>query len=61
MLAIADPSAASVIPGGASADVMRTYSFLPSHVFYSSPGCWEFIVRIGSDEVRLVQKVTPAR
>jgi len=61
MFVIADPSAASVIPGGASADVMRTYSFLPSHVFYSSPGCWEFIVRIGRDEVRLVQKVTPAR
>jgi hypothetical protein len=57
----ADPSAASVIPGGASADVMRTYSFLPSHVFYSSPGCWEFIVRIGSHEARLVREVKPAR
>jgi hypothetical protein len=54
---IADASAASAIPGGASADVMRTYSFLPSHVFYSSPGCWEFIVRVGSDEVRLVREV----
>lgn len=56
---IADPGAASAIPGGASADVMRRYAFLPSHVFYSSPGCWEFIVRIGSEEVRLVREVKP--
>jgi hypothetical protein len=58
---VADPSAASAIPGGASADVMRAYSFLPSHVFYSSPGCWEFVVRIGSHEVRLTREVKSAR
>jgi hypothetical protein len=54
---IADPSHASVIPGGASAEVMRGYSFIPSHVFYSSPGCWEFTVQVGSDVVRLVREI----
>lgn len=56
---IADPRVASVIPGGASADVMRAYSFIPSHVFYSSPGCWEFVVQVGSDEIRLVREIKP--
>lgn len=58
---IADPSVASAIPGGASADVMRAYSFIPSHVFYSSPGCWEFTVQVGSGEIRLVREIKPAR
>lgn len=58
-LVIADPSVASAIPGGASPDVMRAYSFIPSHVFYSSPGCWQFTVEIGSDEARLVRQVKP--
>lgn len=58
---IADPGVASAIPHGASAEVMQAYSFIPSHVFYSSPGCWEFIVQIGSDEVRLIREIKPAR
>lgn len=58
---IADPRVASVIPGGASAEVMQAYAFFPSHVFYSSPGCWEFTVQVGSDEVRLVIEIKPAR
>ena len=60
-LVIADPSAASAVPGGASPQVMRAYSFIPSHVLYSSPGCWEFTVQVGSDEVRLVREIKPAR
>lgn len=58
---IADPRVASAIPLGASAEVMQAYSFIPSHVFYSSPGCWEFTVQVGSDEVRLVREIKPAR
>lgn len=58
---IADARVASAIPGGASADVMQAYAFIPSHVFYSSPGCWEFTVQVGSDEVRLVREIKPAR
>ena len=34
---------------------------MPSHVFYSSPGCWEFTVQVGSDAVRLVREIKPAR
>jgi hypothetical protein len=56
---IDDPRVASVIPGGASADVMRAYSFIPSHVFYSGPGCWEFVVQVGTDEIRLVREIKP--
>ena len=58
---IADPSVASAIPAGASAEVMRAYAFIPSHVFYSSPGCWEFTVQVGSGAVRLVREIKPAR
>ena len=60
-LVINDPSATSAIPGGASREVMRGYSFIPSHVFYPSPGCWEFVVRIGSQQARIVREIKPAR
>jgi hypothetical protein len=53
-LVIANPAKTSVIPGGASADVMRTYSFLPSEVFYPTAGCWEFTIHIGGRESRIV-------
>lgn len=60
-LVIADPSAESAIPGGASRDVMQAYAFIPSHVFYPSPGCWQFTIEIGGEEVRLVRLFEPAR
>ena len=56
-LVIPNPARMSVIPGGASPDVMRAYAFIPSYVFYPSPGCWEFLVRVGGDEVRIVREV----
>ena len=55
MLAIASPAKQSVIPGGASPEIMRAYVFLPSHVFYPSPGCWEFTIRIGEETARIVR------
>jgi hypothetical protein len=60
-LLIADPSVASAIPGGATPEVMQAYSFIPSHVFYSSPGCWEFTVQWASEEVRLVLEIKRKR
>lgn len=61
VLVITDPGRTSVIPGGAPSEVMRAYSFIPSYVFYPSPGCWEFTVRIGDDEVRIVYEMKPAQ
>ena len=53
------PSAAlqSAWPGGASREVTSAYAFLPSHVFYPSPGCWRFEVRVGDQVVPIVREV----
>jgi hypothetical protein len=59
-LVIANPARQSVIPGGAPPEVMRAYAFLTSHVFYPSPGCWEFTVRIGQQTSRIVRDLEPA-
>ena len=56
MLFVANPSKESVIPGGAPPTVMRSYVFLPSHVFYPNPGCWQFTVQIAQDEFRIVRE-----
>jgi hypothetical protein len=56
---IDDLAKRSVKPGGASPEIMQTYSFIPSLVFYPSPGCWEFTVRIGDAEHRIVRDVKP--
>ena len=60
ILVIADPTRQSVTPGGAPAAIMRDYAFVPSYVFYPSPGCWEFTVRIGDAEVRIVRDLKRA-
>jgi len=60
-LVIRDPSRTTVIPGGASAAVMRTYAFVPSYVFYPGPGCWEIVVGVGAHETRIVREVSFAR
>jgi hypothetical protein len=54
-LLVANPSQESVMPGGAPQAVMRAYVFLPSHVFYPSPGCWQFTVQIAQEEFRIVR------
>ncbi len=53
-LAISDPWTRSVIPEGASTDVLKLYSFQPSYVLYPSPGCWELNARLGDDEASIV-------
>jgi hypothetical protein len=54
------PNAAqhSVRPGGATRDLMSAYAFLSSHVFYPSPGCWRFEVRVGDQIAYIVREVT---
>ena len=56
-LVIPDPAAWSVTPGGASPDIMKQYAFVTSHVFYPSPGCYEFTIRIADREERIVRDV----
>jgi hypothetical protein len=56
-MVISDPAAWSVVPGGASSAVMKTYAFIPSHVFYPSPGCYEFTIRIGDRQERIVREI----
>lgn len=43
-LAITNPTRESASPGDASADVLKNYAFITSHVFYPMAGCWEFTV-----------------
>jgi len=57
VLFIANPSRESVIPSGAPPAVMRLYVFVPSHVFYPSPGCWQFSVRIAKEEFHIVREL----
>jgi hypothetical protein len=56
-LIVANPSEESVTPGGAPPAVMRSYVFLSSHVFYPSPGCWQFTVQIAQEEFRIVREL----
>jgi protein-S-isoprenylcysteine O-methyltransferase Ste14 len=56
-LVIENPAAQSVTPGGASAEVMRSYVFIPSYVFYPSPGCWQISARLGDRDVEIVLEV----
>jgi hypothetical protein len=56
-----DPRKQSVIPGGASREVMQAYAFLPSYVIYPSAGCWEFIAKLGTQETRFALEVKSPR
>jgi hypothetical protein len=59
-LVVPDPARESVIPGGASVGVMRAYAFIPSSVIYPSAGCWEFTVRVGGQDARIVRDMRTA-
>ena len=60
MLVVEESVRESVIPGGATADVLRAYAFIMSHVFYPVPGCWEFTVGIGSKRHKIVRNIEPS-
>jgi hypothetical protein len=53
-LTLTDPSKRSVIPGGATPEIMKSYVFIPSYVFYPSPGCWQFEIHIGGNDHYIV-------
>ena len=55
VLVIADPWRRSVIPGGATPDVIKSYAFIPTFLTYPGPGCWELTARLGATEVRIVR------
>ena len=57
-LVVASAAHRSVRPGGATPEVMSAYEFLTSHVFYQSPGCWRFEVRVGDQVAHIVREVT---
>ncbi len=48
VMVIDDPWRSSVIPGGATWDLKNQYLFLPSQVYYPSPGCFVFDVAAGT-------------
>jgi hypothetical protein len=60
VLFVANAARESVIPGGAPPAVMRSYAFVPSHVYYQSPGCWQFSVRIAKEEFHIVRELKPS-
>jgi hypothetical protein len=53
-LVITDPAAISVIPGGATQDIMRSYAFVPSYIYYPTRGCWELTIQFGGEETRII-------
>lgn len=54
VLVVENPARASVIPSGATPEIMNAYSFIPSRVFYPTPGCWIYTVHVGGEQVHLV-------
>jgi hypothetical protein len=54
VLVIENPARGSVIPAGATPEIMNAYSFIPSRVFYPTPGCWIYRVHVGGEQVQLV-------
>ena len=45
-MVIDDPRTESVVPGGATRDLLEVYTFIPSYVFYPRPGCYQFTIEI---------------
>lgn len=58
-LTIVDPwgKGRSVRPGGASPEILRSYSFVMFYLIYPSRGCWEITARLGTDTVHIVREV----
>jgi hypothetical protein len=56
-LEIADPWKRSVRPGGASAETLRAFSFIPNYVIYPSPGCWALDVELGGENTRITLEI----
>lgn len=59
-LTLEDPTNSSVAPGGATPEVLATYSFVPMYLVYPSAGCWEINVRLGSNTRQIIVEQLPA-
>jgi hypothetical protein len=59
VLTITDPwgRGRSVRPGGASPEILRSYSFVMFYLIYPSRGCWDITARLGMDTVNIVREV----
>lgn len=57
---IDNPRAWSVKPGGATRDVMASYAFFSSQVFYPTYGCYQFDVEVDGTVVRIVRELREA-
>ena len=44
-------------PGNATPEVRRDYAFVPNYVIYPSPGCWQFTVRLGTEDTRITIEI----
>lgn len=54
-LDVVDPWHRSMIPGGASREVMAAYAFVHGDVAYPAAGCWELTATVGNTTVRIVR------
>jgi hypothetical protein len=57
VLVVDNPPRKTMIPGGASREIMASYSFVHGNVVYPSAGCWEFTATIGERVVRIVREL----
>jgi hypothetical protein len=53
-LTFTDARKMSVIPGGATPEIMKSHVFMPSYVFYPTRGCWQFDIGIGGNDYHIV-------
>lgn len=60
-LELSDLEGRSVIPGGARAEILSRYLFVPAYLVFPSPGCWELTVRFGVAERRIVVEQRESR
>lgn len=44
-------------PGNATPEVRRDYAWVPNYVLYPSRGCWEFTVRLGTEDTRITIEI----
>ena len=56
-MTIDNPRRESVLPGGATRELLDTYSFITSSVFYPDPGCYRFDIDIERSTRRITVRV----
>lgn len=56
-MVIDDARRESVLPGGATRDLLEVYAFVPSYVFYPRPGCYQFTIEIEHTTRQIVLEI----